>query len=427
MPTIAVDLHASPAASVWVINAYQLAMVATILPFAALGEILGYRRVYIAGLVVFTGASLVCALSWSLPSLAIARVLQGLGASGIMCVNTALIRFIYPARLLGTGMGNNALVVGVAFAVGPTVASGILSVADWPWLFAVNVPLGIFAVAIALYALPPTPRTPARFDLASALLSAATFGLYVFTLGEASQGAPRGRTLASLAVLLVCAAWLVRRQLPLRAPMLPIDLYRRPVFALSSLTALCSFAAQGLAFVALPFYFQTTLGRSQVDTGLLMTPWPVVVAILAPIAGRLSDRLAPAILGGWGMIGLTTGLLLLAFLPPHPSVADIVWRMAVCGGGFGFFQSPNLRALMASAPPERSGGASTGASLDFGGGGGMLSVERGISEVAPPLGARREVGSSTIPRAASTPHSPMGAASITAIAIAPSAIRYAAP
>jgi DHA2 family multidrug resistance protein-like MFS transporter len=358
LPTIAVDLHASPAASVWVINAYQLAMVATILPFAALGEILGYRRVYIAGLVVFTGASLVCALSWSLPSLAIARVLQGLGASGIMCVNTALIRFIYPARLLGTGMGNNALVVGVAFAVGPTVASGILSVADWPWLFAVNVPLGIFAVAIALYALPPTPRTPARFDLASALLSAATFGLYVFTLGEASQGAPRGRTLASLAVLLVCAAWLVRRQLPLRAPMLPIDLYRRPVFALSSLTALCSFAAQGLAFVALPFYFQTTLGRSQVDTGLLMTPWPVVVAILAPIAGRLSDRLAPAILGGWGMIGLTTGLLLLAFLPPHPSVADIVWRMAVCGGGFGFFQSPNLRALMASAPPERSGGAS---------------------------------------------------------------------
>ncbi len=352
------DLHASPAASVWVINAYQLAMVATILPFAALGEIVGYRRVYIAGLVVFTGASLICALSWSLPTLAIARVLQGLGASGIMCVNTALIRFIYPTRLMGTGMGNNALVVGVAFAVGPTVASGILSVAAWPWLFAVNVPLGVFAIAIALYALPPTPRTKSRFDVVSALLSAVTFGLYVFTLGEAAQGAPRAITLAGLAVLLVCGAWLVRRQLPLRSPMLPIDLYRRPVFALSSLTALCSFAAQGLAFVALPFYFQTTLGRSQVDTGLLMTPWPVVVAILAPIAGRLSDRIAPAVLGGWGMIGLTAGLLLLAFLPAHPSVADIIWRMAICGGGFGFFQSPNLRALMSSAPPERAGGAS---------------------------------------------------------------------
>jgi MFS transporter, DHA2 family, multidrug resistance protein len=142
------------------------------------------------------------------------------------------------------------------------------------------------------------------------------------------------------------------------APMLPVDLFRRPVFALSAATSFCSFAAQGLAYVALPFYFETVLGRSAVETGLLLTPWPVVVGILAPIAGNLSDRYNPGMLGGFGLAGLSLGMVLMATMPADPSVFDIVWRMAVCGGGFGFFQSPNLRALMSSAPPGRSGGAS---------------------------------------------------------------------
>jgi len=130
------------------------------------------------------------------------------------------------------------------------------------------------------------------------------------------------------------------------------------MFALSSLTALCSFAAQGLAFVALPFYFQTVLGLSAVETGLLLTPWPLMTAIAAPIAGPLSDRFPPAILGGVGLAVFGLGLALTAALPGHPGTTGIVWRMMICGAGFGFFQSPNLRAIMSSAPPERSGGAS---------------------------------------------------------------------
>ncbi|GAN77964.1 MFS transporter [Acidisphaera rubrifaciens] len=358
LPTIAADLHASPAASVWVVNAYQLALVATVLPFAALGDKLGYRRIYIGGLAVFTVASAVCALSWSLPTLAVARVLQGLGASGIMSVNVALIRFIYPPAMLGRGVGNNALVVAIAFAVGPTVASAILSVAPWPYLFAINVPLGALAVAIALPTLPRTPLSDRRFDLPSAVLNAVTFSLFVITLAEASHAARLRIVLPLFAVFLLVTLVFLRRQLPLAAPMLPIDLFRRPLFTLSAVTAVCSFAAQGLAFVSLPFFFQNELGRSAVDTGLLMTPWPVVVAIMAPIAGRLSDHYPPAILGGVGMAGLALGMLLLGALPAHPTTPDIIWRMAICGAGFGFFQSPNLRALMTSAPPERSGGAS---------------------------------------------------------------------
>jgi DHA2 family multidrug resistance protein-like MFS transporter len=358
LPTIAADVNASPADSIWVVNAYQLALVVSLLPFASLGEIIGYRRVYVWGLAVFTGASLLCAMSWSLPTLTVARIIQGFGASGIMSVNTALIRFIYPSGSLGRGVGNNALVVAVSTAVGPTTAAAILSLGTWQWLFAVNVPFGLIAFVLALRSLPDTRRAQHRFDFGSAVLNAGTFGLLIFGMGEATHRAGILITVAVLAAASVSAIALIYRQLGLQAPMLPVDLYRRPMFALSSLTALFSFAAQGLAFVALPFYFQSVLGLSAVQTGLLLTPWPVMTAIAAPIAGPLSDRYPPAVLGGIGLAILSLGLALIAALPGHPGTGGIVWRMMICGAGFGFFQSPNLRAIISSAPPERSGGAS---------------------------------------------------------------------
>ena len=358
LPSIAADLQASPATSVWVVNAYQMAVAMALLPLAALGEIHGYRRVYLIGVAVFTAASLLCAMSWNLPVLAAARVVQGLGAAGIMSVNVALIRFIYPSNLLGRGVGFNALTVGVSTAAGPTVASAVLSVASWPWLFAVNVPLGLLVLAVGARALPASPLGGTRFDPVAALLSAAMFGLLLLGIGEGAHHAGLPITLALLGGALLAGLALVRRQRGVAQPMLPIDLYRRPLFALSSATAICSFVAQGLSFVALPFYFQTMLGRSAVETGLLLTPWPAMTALMAPIAGNLSDRFPPAILGGIGMFVLATGLGLLANLPADPSQIDIIWRMMLCGIGFGFFQSPNLRAIMSSAPRARSGAAS---------------------------------------------------------------------
>jgi len=192
----------------------------------------------------------------------------------------------------------------------------------------------------------------------SAILNAGTFGLLIVAIGEAGHQASPMLIVAEFLGAGIFGLLLLRRQAAHPAPMLPVDLFRRPVFALSAVTAVCSFAAQGLAFVSLPFYFEGALGRSQVETGFLMTPWPVVVAIVVPIVGRLSDRYSPAILGGVGLAVLCLGMALLAALPADPTVFDIGWRMAICGGGFGFFQSPNLKALMASAPPGRSGGAS---------------------------------------------------------------------
>ena len=358
LPTIAADLHASPADSVWVVNAYQLAIVATLLPLSSLGDILGYRRIYRAGLAVFIVASLACALSTSLGTLTAARVLQGLGAAGLMSVNTALVRFIFPASRLGWGLGLNAFTVGTTTALGPTVAAGVLSVASWPWLFAINVPIGIVALLLAMRSLPATPRGRHRFDAVSALLNAGTFGLLILGIGEGAHQQPVWLTGLIIAGAVLCGVLLVRRQLGVASPMFPVDLYRIPVFALSSVTAVCSFAAQGLSFVSLPFLFQHNFGHTAVETGLLLTPWPVATALCAPVAGPLSDRYPPAVLGGIGLAVLCAGLTLMASLPLHPADADIVWRMLVCGAGFGFFQSPNLRAIMSAAPPSRSGGAS---------------------------------------------------------------------
>ncbi|CAM8772577.1 Transport protein [Burkholderia pseudomallei] len=142
------------------------------------------------------------------------------------------------------------------------------------------------------------------------------------------------------------------------APLLPVDLLRVPIFALSIGTSVASFTSQMLAFVALPFWLQNTLGFSQVQTGLYMTPWPLVIVVAAPLAGVLSDRYSAGALGGIGLALFASGLFALATIGAHPTPVDIVWRMALCGAGFGLFQSPNNRAILSSAPRERAGGAS---------------------------------------------------------------------
>ncbi|WP_051971764.1 MFS transporter [Massilia sp. 9096] len=358
LPALAQQLHAGAAASVWIVNIYQLAMVATLLPFAALGESIGYRRVATAGLALFTLASLGCALAWDLPSLVAARLLQGIGGSAIMGVNTALLRAIYPARLQGQGFGVNALIVAVAFAVGPTLASLILSFASWPWLFAINVPLGAVAWVLARRVLPDNDRSPHALDRKAALYNALAFGLLILLLGDAAHGASAARLGLETLATLACFALLLRRQRGQAAPIFPTDLLARPLFALSALTAVCTFAVQSLAFVALPFHFEATLGRSPVETGFLLTPWPVMVGVMGPLAGRLSDRYHSGLLGGIGLLALCGGMLALLVMPAQAGALDIAWRMALCGVGFGFFQAPNMKAIMGSAPRERAGGAS---------------------------------------------------------------------
>ncbi|HEY4079360.1 MAG TPA: MFS transporter [Burkholderiaceae bacterium] len=358
LPNIAADLHSPAAASIWVINAYQLAVVATMLPFASLGDRFGPRRIFLGGIAVFTAASLICTFANTVPLLAAARVVQGIGAGAMMSVNIALIRLIYPASRLGAGVGMNALVVGISFALGPSVASVILSVANWPWLFGINVPLGLLAIGFAWPNLPRSEPHRHAFDPATALLTAVSFAALIFTLSSTAQLQSLTQIGISALITVVSVVCLLVRQAGHAAPMLPVDLLRRPMFALSTVTAIAAFATQGVAFVALPFYFEEVLHHDPVHTGFLMTAWPVIVAAAAPIAGRMSDRVSPGLLGGIGLALLSVGMVALTMISEQTSVPMIVICMAICGAGFGMFQAPNLKALMSSAPPERSGGAS---------------------------------------------------------------------
>ena len=365
LPVIAHQFGAAPAESVWIVNAYQLAIVISLLPLASLGEIVGFRRIYLVGLVVFTVASVACALSRSLPALTLARTLQGFGAAGVMSVNGALVRFIYPQRLLGRGIGLNAMVVSVTAAIGPSVASAILAFGPWPWLFAVNIPVALAALLLASRVLPANPLSERPFDWVSAGLNALTFGLLIGGIDTVTRTAAKLGGALELVGGAAAGAALAWREWGRPRPLVPFDLLRERVFTLAVLTSVGSFAAQMLAFVSLPFHFENTLHRSQVATGLLLTPWPVAVAIAAPVAGRLADRMSSAVLCAVGLVGLAVGLIALAMLKADASSFDIGWRMTLCGLGFGFFQAPNNRMMLTAAPRERAGAA-----------GGMLGTAR---------------------------------------------------
>ncbi|HZU51409.1 MAG TPA: MFS transporter [Sphingomicrobium sp.] len=370
LPVIARELGASPAASVWVINAYQLTITVLLLPLAALGDRIGYKCIYLPGLGLFTLGSVACAAGGTLDLLVAARVFQGIGAACIMSMNAALVRATYPADMLGRGIGYNAMVLSISAAIGPTLASLILSIGSWQWLFLINLPIGIAALIVGKKALPGPQGHGRPFDWPSALLSAAMMGLVV----SGAETFARESSLIGVVMIaggIASGVALVWREWGRPTPLMPLDLLRIPIFTLSITTSIVSFAAQMLAYVAIPFLLQSVLGRSVFATGLLMTPWPIAVGIAAPFAGRLADRVPAGLLGGIGLGIFAVGLFFLSRLGTHPSNLDIVWRMAVCGLGFGFFQSPNNRTIVSSAPKPRSGAA-----------GGMLATARLLGQTA---------------------------------------------
>ncbi|GAA3886973.1 MFS transporter [Sphingomonas limnosediminicola] len=364
LPTIAHEIGASAATSVWIVNAYQLTITILLLPLAALGDRIGYRKVYIPGLAFFTLGSVGCAMAQGLETLILARVFQGIGAACIMSMNAALVRATYPAKMLGRGIGYNALVLSMSAAAGPTLAAIILSVASWPWLFLINLPIGIAAIAVGMRSLPHVEGHGHPFDWLAALLSAAMMGCTVFG-AETFTRESFGIGVALVAIGVGSGALLVRHEWGNPAPLFPVDLLKIRIFSMSIATSTVSFAAQMLAFVTLPFLFQSVLGRTAFETGLLMTPWPLALGVVAPIAGRLADKVRAGLIGAIGLTIFAFGLFMLSRLGTEPSTLDIIWRMAICGIGFGLFQSPNNRTIVSAAPRSRSGAA-----------GGMLATAR---------------------------------------------------
>jgi DHA2 family multidrug resistance protein-like MFS transporter len=354
LPTIAYSLQVTPARSIWVVTAYQMALVMALLPCAALGESLGYRKVFTVGVALFTGASALCALSPSLPWLAAARFLQGLGGSAIMALGVALLRFVVPHHRLGAAIGWNALAVALSSAAGPTIGAAILSAADWPWLFAVNLPIGAI-VLIASRGLPDVAGSARRLDLTSVALNAASFASLVVGADWLPLRPMPGVVLIAIGALGMAA--LVRREMPRAAPLMPLDLLRVGSFRVSVIASVCCFAGQAAGMVALPFYLQHGLGQDAFRTGLYMTPWPLTVAVAAPLAGRLANRVSTAWLCAAGGACLAAGLAAAALWPLRGSPLPLIPMTMLCGLGFGLFQVPNNHNMLLSAPRERSGAA----------------------------------------------------------------------
>ncbi len=357
LPTIAHDLEVEQSAVVLVVTIYQLVLVMTLLPFSALGDRIGHRRLYQYGQAVFALASVLCFFANSLPFLLVVRAVQALGAAAALSVSSALIRSIYPAGQLGRGMGINSVVVASSAALAPTLGGFILSVAPWPWVFALACPFAIVSLLIGRHALPePVPHdTP--YDLPGALLSALALGMVVGGLESLVHGDSPVISAAVVMSGIVAGFVFVGRARGTAAPIIPIDLLSRPVFALSASGGLVAFIASMTITLSLPFRLQQDFGFSPGEVGALLMPWPLTMMVVGPVSGMLSDRFPAGILGGIGMTVATAAALLIAFLPAGAGYADIAWRMALCGIGFGLFLAPNARLMIGSAPPERAAAA----------------------------------------------------------------------
>ena len=354
LPTLAQTLEVTPAKSVMIVTAYQLALVMALLPCAALGESLGFRKVFTAGVALFTLASALCALAPSLPWLVAARFVQGVGGAAVMALGVALLRQVVPPTSLGAAIGWNATAVALAAAAGPSLGALILSGPGWPWLFAVNLPVGAAAL-LAGRALPRVEGTGRRLDLVSALLNATVFASLV-----AGADLLPHRPLLSLMLLSgagLALVVLVRRETPKAAPLIPIDLLRGHAFKVSAIASVCCFSGQAAALLALPFRLQHDFGQTILMTGLYMTPWPLAVAMAAQVAGRLSDRVSSAWLSALGGCVMALGLAGAALCPATAGPSALAPFIVLCGLGFGLFQTPNNRNLFMAAPPHRSAAA----------------------------------------------------------------------
>lgn len=359
LPSLTKEFDVEPNTAIWLINSYQMVIMMFLLVFATFGDIIGYRKIFLSGVVVFTVASALCALSQNFAVLVCSRILQGLGAACVMSVNTALVRLIYPPEVLGRGMSINAMAVAVSSAAGPSIAGLILSTLSWHWLFAINIPLGIISFWIGYRMLPRSSNAKKRtVGFLDCIGNVLTFGLMIYALEGFAHHESRAIVSIAFVAFLVIGYFYLRSQLNTSAPLLPVDLLKIPIFARSIMTSVSSFMAQMLAMVSLPFFFQDAMHFTPVEIGVLLTPWPIATMVTAPLAGRLVERYHPGILGAVGMCVFSVGLFSLYFLSEDSTIVDIFWRVMICGAGFGLFQTPNNLTIMSSAPMERSGGAS---------------------------------------------------------------------
>ncbi len=358
LPVIRHELGGSVALIEWVVSIYLLFVCGTLLTFGRLGDLRGYKRFYILGLMIFATGSALCGLAWSVIALIIFRGVQAVGASIQFACAPAILTGNFPASQRGQALGLQAFMVYFGQMVGPMLGGWLTDHFSWRAVFYINVPVGLAAVAMSMRFIPrDRPNTKGEpFDLPGAGLFMAGFAVLLIAL---NQGYDRGWTSPGILLLLAGALallfvfYLLERRLT--HPLLDLTLFRDRVFLMSVASAVLNYISVYTVLFLLPFYLIQGRGLSPGHAGLLFTMQPAVMSIAAPISGTLSDRIGTRRPSMLGMAILGTGLFLLSRLHPDSSMAHVGVALGVCGLGTGIFIAPNNSALMGSAPKHRQG------------------------------------------------------------------------
>lgn len=361
LPTIASFFRVPLSGAVeWVIIVYLVVIAATLLTIGRVADMTGRKYIWAAGLAIFTIGSALCGAAPSLGFLIAARAFQAIGGSLLFAVSAAMLTAAFPPNERGRVLGMNALVVALGISVGPTLGGFITQYLTWRWIFYVNVPLGVIGVIATLRVLRETRRGGrGQFDPWGAILL--TIGLASITLGLSfgqEWGWSSPTLIATLVIGVVALVALLVVERRVASPIVPLGLLKDRVFASANLSLILSFLALFAVSFMMPFYLEQLRNFSLIESGLLLTPLPLTIAVIAPFSGRLADRIGTRWLAASGLAIACVGLALISQLHENSSVFDIVWRLVVTGFGQALFQSPNNSALMGSAPRAAQGVAS---------------------------------------------------------------------
>lgn len=351
LPTISKSLNIPPASAVWIVNAYTITIIATLLPFSALAEKIGFKRLLRIGIIIFIIGAIGSMLANSLSHLICTRIIQGLGSSALMSIFGGLVRHIYPRNKLAMGISLNAMTVGASALLSPSLGAFIIKIASWHWIYGFAIPLSFLAFVMTAY-VPRVKRVDKRFDYPSAILNALTLGGFIAALDLAFSQAIL--SLCFFFISIIAGYFLYQRSLNQAHPLVPIDLLKILSFRDAIVVSSMSFAAASLTMISAPFYFQAGLGMSATTVGLIFSAWPIATLIIAPITGKLSNKYPASILAGSGSLMMAVGLACLLLLPASSHPFYFALCLFVAGLGFGFFQTPNNKAILLSAPSHRS-------------------------------------------------------------------------
>lgn len=360
LPSIAGDFSVTVDEVQFVVLGYLLALGTLLLALGRLGDIVGYRRVYVWGLAIFGVASLLCGLAGNVWTLSGFRVLQGVGSGMVQAMGPALLVRAFPAEERGKAQGLFAISIALGITVGPTLGALLTEAASWSWVFFVNVPVCLLGVAAALRTLPAEQRiVGARFDpLGVVLLFGATSALLLAVLGGGRWGWASPTGLALLAAFAAFGAAFVAVERRVSQPTLDLGLLRiRPVWA-GCASSFLTFATLFTATLLFPFYLADVRGLSVLQTGLFLTPLPLAALAVSPFGGALSDRVGPRFVTAGGTAFIGCGVLLLGGIDAGTSVFGLVSRLAVSGVGLGLFIGANQSLVLGAVSSDRLGMAS---------------------------------------------------------------------